>query len=95
MPVCYSCGTEIAVIDRVGRRETCPACSADLHCCRGCKFFDPASYNECREPVAERVIDKEAGNFCDFFQIAERVTPSPKDPATEARKKLGELFKKR
>lgn len=32
-----------------------------------CVFFDLSSYNECKEPVAERIVDKEKPNFCDYF----------------------------
>ena len=65
---CYSCGTIHAFVDRVGRREECLKCRADLHCCRNCRFYDPKAYNECREPTADVVREKEAGNFCDFFE---------------------------
>jgi hypothetical protein len=34
-------------------------------------FFDPNSYNECREPVAQRIVDKEKANFCDYFKLGE------------------------
>ncbi len=94
MPSCYQCGKEVKVADRVGRSETCLSCGADLHCCRNCEFYDPLSYNECREPVAERVVDKERANFCDMFQMAaERL--KEKDRTTDAKKKLEELFKKK
>jgi hypothetical protein len=32
-----------------------------------CKYYDPSAYNECRESVADRVVDKEKANYCDFF----------------------------
>lgn len=35
-----------------------------------CAFYDPHSYNECKEPVAERIIDKEKANFCDYFELS-------------------------
>ncbi|MBI1908752.1 MAG: hypothetical protein HYS22_01085 [Deltaproteobacteria bacterium] len=66
---CFSCGREIESSDRIGRSESCPGCHADLHCCRNCEFYDPSAYNECHEPVAERVLDKERSNFCDCFKL--------------------------
>ena len=36
-----------------------------------CIFFDPKSYNECKEPSAELVLEKEKANFCDHFRIDE------------------------
>lgn len=63
---CYSCSFEHNNLSSVGFRDTC-SCLADLHVCKNCNFYDLGSYNECREPVAERVRDKEKFNFCEFF----------------------------
>ena len=94
MANCYSCGTQIKVDGIVGRRDTCPQCARDLRCCRNCEFYDANSYNECREPVAERVVDKEAANFCSFFRMAEeRLKEAVR--ADDSKKKLDELFKKK
>ena len=54
---------------KIGRREVCPGCGADLRCCLNCAFHDPGAYNQCREPQAERVLDKDRGNFCDWFRF--------------------------
>lgn len=94
MPSCFSCKKEIQVLDRVGRSESCPHCRADLHCCRNCEFYDPKAYNECREPMAERVLEKEAANFCDYFQIAGKAHRA-EEKDREAKRKLEELFKKK
>ncbi|MBF0179974.1 MAG: hypothetical protein HQM03_08120 [Magnetococcales bacterium] len=51
-----------------GRSDTCAACSSDTRVCLNCRFHDPGSYNECRESVAERIVEKERANFCDFFK---------------------------
>lgn len=53
----------------VSRREDCPHCGADVHCCKNCDLHDPKAYNECREPQAERVQEKDRANYCDFFQV--------------------------
>ena len=53
--------------DRAGRNDECPHCAADMHACKNCEFYDTSSHNDCREPVAEYVADKERGNFCDMF----------------------------
>jgi hypothetical protein len=54
--------------DRVGIREECDHCGEDVHVCRNCRFYDPAVYNECREPQAEVVLEKERANRCDYFE---------------------------
>jgi hypothetical protein len=68
---CRACGAEVGVLERIGRRDGCPSCGVDLHSCRQCRFYDVAAYNACREPQAERVVDKERANFCDWFATAE------------------------
>lgn len=67
---CYHCAKEIPFKEGqdIGRSEDCPSCHASLRCCRMCKFYDKSAYNECREPMADRVLDKEKANFCDFFK---------------------------
>jgi hypothetical protein len=67
---CHSCGAAVPVGlgEKVGRRDECERCGADLHCCQNCRFFDLSRNNECAEPQSERVVDKTASNFCDYFE---------------------------
>ena len=65
--ICWKCGKENN-IDSVFRNTECSSCHADLHCCKGCKFYAPGSHYDCRESVDSLVSDKEKANFCDFFQ---------------------------
>lgn len=92
---CSKCGEVIEVSERVGTRETCPHCDADLHSCRNCRFFDPGKHNQCAETQAEWVGDKEAANYCDYFQpnpvlMAKGSHSSKRD---EAKKRFDSLFK--
>ncbi|MBY0315860.1 MAG: hypothetical protein K2Q26_10095 [Bdellovibrionales bacterium] len=66
--VCYSCAAPNPIIDRVGFRDECSQCHMDLHVCKTCGFYDPKVYNECREPSAEVVRDKEKANYCEYYQ---------------------------
>ncbi|MBI2340877.1 MAG: hypothetical protein HYU99_11030 [Deltaproteobacteria bacterium] len=92
---CYFCHKPIEIKERVGRQERCPFCDRDLHICKNCEFYGVTAYNECREPQAERVVDKEKSNFCDYFVFAKRVYDGPADnPAAAAKKKLEALFKR-
>ena len=91
---CYHCGTTIPPSSQssLGRRDQCTQCRRDLHCCRNCRHYSPTSYNECREPNADRVVDKEQSNFCDFFAPG----GDGKGQGSETgaiRKKLDDLFK--
>jgi hypothetical protein len=92
---CYKCGQTLSETYKVmvGRADHCPSCMADIRTCRMCQFYDPSSYNECREPSADRVKDKEKANFCDYFKIGS----SYNDPDKERQDLLAKaqaLFKK-
>lgn len=68
---CYKCNTEtgLELHQSISRNEECPKCSADLRCCKMCEFYDPKAYNECKEPTADRILEKEKANFCDHFRL--------------------------
>jgi len=91
---CSRCGADL-LPPPYSRRDTCPSCGADLHACVQCGFFAPGAYNDCREPQADRVTEKEKANFCDYFQPAARQGAAASDPKEEARARLGALFKKK
>ena len=61
--------------------------------CRNCAHHDPSAYNECREPLAERVSDRERANRCDYFSAGERSGGSG-EARNEALNDLEGLFKK-
>lgn len=91
---CFKCGksVEISAPQQVGFRESC-ACTADLHACKNCVFYDLKSYNECRETSAERVVDKEKYNRCEYFRFREGGPGSAKENVDDKKKKLDDLFK--
>ena len=93
---CYSCGEELTVSGVIGRSEECPSCRADVRVCLNCDFYDKAAYNECKEPNAERVVEKNRRNFCDFFRP--NSSNNPNAPKTKSKeellKELDNLFKK-
>jgi hypothetical protein len=90
---CAFCNKEIELEGRVSRNDTCPHCGRDLHCCLQCKFYDPGSYNECREVSAERVVDKERTNFCDYF-ILRGTRGMESERAGAAKQALEDLFRR-
>ncbi len=65
---CWQCQKTLS-LTQVGFREECPHCHSDLHVCKGCQHFDVSKYNECREPVAERVREKDRANHCEHYAI--------------------------
>jgi DNA-directed RNA polymerase subunit RPC12/RpoP len=64
--LCWHCGQELGALD-LGREARCPKCSKAVHACRNCRFFKPGRSNDCLEPIADFVSDKERANFCDYF----------------------------
>jgi len=95
MNICFRCGKEVTVEGKPGRKDVCPSCGADLRCCRNCGFYDPGAYNQCREPQAWRVLEKDRSNFCDYFRFRESSSGRvQKDGRSSARDKLEALFKK-
>lgn len=94
MKRCHACLKGLEFNTPVGRREGCPFCGADLHCCLNCVFREKGVHNECREPQAERVIEKGRSNFCDFFifRDAEAVGKG-QDSGESAKAKMESLFK--
>ena len=73
-------------------RNALPA-ESDLHCCLNCSFYDLGAYNDCREPQAERVLDKIRSNFCDFFKF-KQTGKSSGTADSGTKDKLEDLFKK-
>jgi len=55
-----------------GRTEICATCLAELRCCRNCASFDKHAADQCQERRAEPVLEKDRGNFCEYFQFAIR-----------------------
>jgi len=66
---CHSCSKDLnlSAAQKILRSEECPYCYASVHCCKMCKFYDPTAYNECKESSADRIVEKEKSNFCDYF----------------------------
>lgn len=95
---CFNCGHLIPVLGgtKVLKNDTCPKCDADLHCCKNCRFFDPAVNNQCRETQAEWVATKDRRNYCDYFEVSTHITLVKKSGAQtdDARKKWDSLFEK-
>ncbi len=91
---CHHCGRDVGTIERIGRRDACLQCGWDLHCCLNCAFYEPTCHNQCREPQAERQVDKQAGNFCEHFsfRVGRPAQPGKRD---ENRARLDALFAKK
>ena len=93
---CIFCGEEIQIKGKVDRQDKCPRCNRDLRCCKQCKFYDLGAYNDCKEVSAERIIEKERTNFCDYFALRGSKVEGGRVNRTKAAKTaLEALFKKK
>lgn len=91
---CYACTKSIELDETqpIMRSEECPHCYVSLRCCKMCEFYDERSYNECREPSAERIVEKEKANFCDFYRITSNL--NKEQAKNDALAAANALFKK-
>ena len=78
----------------MSRREECPKCLASLRACRGCDCYDTAASNDCREPMADLVAEKEAANLCDYFCPRMEAGAAADAPNADAKARLEAVFGK-
>jgi len=90
---CAFCGYKLNIDTKLMKSDVCPQCSRDLRCCRQCKFYDHHAYNDCKEVMAERIVDKERSNFCDHF-VLRGSSQQKSNREEDARKALEALFTK-
>jgi hypothetical protein len=70
-------------------------CRADLRVCLNCTHYDPRVAQQCRERRAEPVLEKAAGNFCEYFEFIRRVwkaKPENNSREATARERMNKLF---
>lgn len=91
---CWKCGEKL--LDEplpLARLAECPGCRSQLHVCKMCEFFDTGVADACKEPVADRVMDKERANFCGYLRVSARKWVAQDRSMTDkARKDLDALF---
>lgn len=92
---CAQCGTVLqAFTEPVGQ---CPKCGFELHACKQCAYFDPASRFECTQPIPQRIPRKDIKNDCKFYAMrvmVEKETSASAARVDDARKAFENLFKK-
>jgi hypothetical protein len=91
--ICYKCNEklDLAANESIGRAEECPKCFSSIRSCRMCHFYDTTAYNECREPTADRILEKEKSNFCDHYRLGNG--DLYKDESNNLLSKANSLFK--
>jgi hypothetical protein len=92
---CAECGALLQnLTNPVGQ---CPKCKFDLHACKQCEHFDPASRFECNQPIPARISPKDKRNDCPLYSIrvmVEKETSSKgSQRPNDARAAFDNLFK--
>ena len=95
MATCYKCSKTLKEDSDYGRQDTCLGCGTATRVCKNCLHFNMSKYNECTEPVADRVVDKEKSNFCDYFKPGNSNTGSAQNAREQALNAAEALFKKK
>lgn len=93
MKRCHQCHTPwVSEKKQPGPKDFCEACSAYLHACLNCRFYDPAKHNQCAIPTTDWVGDKAWANFCDEFEFADADEKAANPASDPARSALDALF---
>lgn len=90
---CWKCGTEYKLPGMPGRSESCHQCGADLRVCFNCVSYDSRVAQQCRDRRADPVAEKDAANYCEYFEMIRREYVAPKED-TSRESKARETLKK-
>ena len=90
---CWHCAQELQAAD-YGRETNCLNCGKPTRVCRNCRWYAPGRPNQCEEPAAEPVPDKEKPNFCELFEATQEPRSSEQGASAAAMRQAAEdLFK--
>jgi hypothetical protein len=90
---CWHCGAGLTHPD-YGRENACLDCGKATRSCRNCARYAPGRANDCSEPLAEPVADKQRANFCELFDPARQpAAADPGGPTEDLRQAAEALFK--
>lgn len=90
---CWNCSATLPA--GTDFQAPCPKCSAALHCCKQCSYFDTSTRFQCVKPVPVRIAYKDERNECELFKARVTVardggahpppahTPTPPPPPAE------------
>jgi len=89
---CWFCGRDLTKAD-FGREAQCLSCGKPTRVCRNCRHFAPGRPNNCLEPIAEHILNKEHANFCEFFDSTDQPIANTQTDPSDLTKLAEDLFK--
>ncbi len=91
MTNCWHCKKELQELPaKMPFRALCDHCSAWLHSCKNCVYYQPGLPNDCKVPGTEYVPDREGANFCEEFKQATIEAKEDNSLSDAAKKLFGE-----
>ncbi len=85
---CWKCSQLSEQVDKLLFRVVCDHCGSWLHCCKGCQNYCPGKPNDCLMPGIDVIVDREAGNFCEEFQIPVKIIKTNQTSIDDVAKNL-------
>lgn len=91
---CWRCGGSLHDIPvPFVRLAQCRNCSADLHVCRMCRFYNPTLSGRCDHDMAEPAREIDIANFCHYFRPRyDAFQPKEKSRSDAAKAQLEAIF---
>lgn len=88
---CWNCGIEVGITSygKLSFRAMCDNCSAELHCCLNCKYYQPGLPNDCQIRGTEFIADRSRNNFCEEFSALGKFVSKKTKPKSN----FDDLFK--
>ncbi len=95
MKTCHKCLTEWQGIGQPVFKAACAQCSADLHVCLNCRFYNIHKPYDCECDIDETVRDKARANYCEEFEFRNKAKiATQKDNLQSGRDAFKKLFQK-
>ncbi len=92
--VCWHCGHALSGIGLpIKHFDLCPTCREELHCCSMCRSYAPQlGGTRCRKDEADYVNNKQAANYCHYFQASAHAFDNKTNVSNSKLNALGALF---
>ena len=89
---CWNCERPLTPAD-YGRECNCLGCGKPARVCRNCRNYARGRPNDCVEPMADPILDKERANFCGYFEPTDQPAVGSGPVADDLLEAAKDLFK--
>ncbi len=86
---CHKCKKKLELPNKkIGFKDRCFFCEADLHVCKNCRFYSIGKPNDCLASNTDYVSDREKYNFCEEFSFKDTLNQQHLKSKKDIAKKL-------